>query len=911
MKKIGFLLLSILTCLTLRAQVRPLSLAGTWQYRLDSLDKGTAEQWYQQKFTNAIKLPGTLDDAGIGNVVKTDTSLLTKDVMLHLARKHRYIGAVWYQRTFTLNSRMSNARLLLERVIWKADCWVDGKQVGTQESLIAPQLFEMGRLDAGKHVITIRIDNRKQHDISINDFAHAYTDGTQVIWNGVIGKLQLTDIGKNSITDTRVFASLADHTVKAIRTFSGGKANTYVRTILFSGAKVIKRTKPTLINGDRQEITLQVPGAQSWDEFHPRLYHLRTELTDRQGRVLDAKTESFGFRDIKAAGNELRINGHPLFLRGTLECNIFPLEGHPPMGTAGWLKVFKTAKAYGLNHIRFHSWCPPDAAFRMADSLGFYLHVELPLWALSVGKDQKTLKYLEEEAQNIIRNYGNHPSFCFWSMGNELEGDFAWLENLVRKLKKEDNRHLYTTTTFSFQKGHGKTPEPADDYFITQYTDKGWVRGQGIFNTNVPDFKTDYSKALEGTRVPLIIHEVGQYSVYPDLNEIAKYTGVLRPANFEAVRNDLRKKQMLTLAPDYLKASGALAVQLYKEEIERALKTHGVGGFQLLDLHDFPGQGTALVGILNAFWDSKGLISPKDFRNFCGPVVPLIRFEKAAYNSNERFEASAEVANYSDHQIDDEIQWSVNSADGRVNLQGSLGKKSIPIGNARVAGHFSVDLNKIDQASELTVTVRMANSKYHNSWKIWVYPEKLPELPDSVIFTIQTDSAIRYLEAGRKVILNPDTGSIQGIDGRFAPVFWSPVHFPDQPGSMGLLIDSKSKAFSNFPTVFYTDWQWWDLVTHSKSLLLDKLPAQPKPIVRVIDNFFRNRNLATLVEFKVGSGKLILCTMDIHNKLSERPAARQLRYSLIRYAEDRAFQPGDEISSVILRKLLNDERKVK
>ncbi|QEM16087.1 hypothetical protein DIU38_008135 [Mucilaginibacter sp. P4] len=246
--------------------------------------------------------------------------------------------------------------------------------------------------------------------------------------------------------------------------------------------KVVKQTSPTVIQHNQEEINLQVPEVQSWDEFHPRLYSLRTEVIDSKGQVLDARTQSFGFRDINATGNELRINGRPLFLRGTLECNIFPLEGHPPMNTAGWLKVFKTAKAYGLNHLRFHSWCPPEAAFQVADSLGFYLHVELPLWALTVGKDPKTLTYLEQEAENIIRNYGNHPSFCFWSMGNELEGDFGWLEKLVRKLKQEDNRHLYTTTTFSFQKGHGKNPDPADDYFITQYTEKGWVRDR-VFST--------------------------------------------------------------------------------------------------------------------------------------------------------------------------------------------------------------------------------------------------------------------------------------------------------------------------------------------------------------------------------------------------------------------------------------------
>lgn len=906
MKKIVVLLIIVFTSLAVSAQVKPKSLAGIWQYRLDSLDHGSNKKWYNQTFTSAIKLPGTLDDAGIGKPVQVDTSVMNKDVMLHLSRKHRYIGAVWYQRTINLTSPMSSTRLFFERIIWKTDCWIDGNQVGTQESLIAPQIFDLGSLNAGKHVITIRVDNRKQHDISFNDFAHAYTDGTQIIWNGVIGKMQLLDMSGTKITGVKVFPSLSNHTLKAAITLSGAhRGNTYVRLSLLSGTKVITTAKLSLVKINQQELTLKTPTIQSWDEFHPRLYRLRTELLDEQGQILDVKTESFGFRNITSAGNQFKINGRLLFLRGTLECNIFPREGHPPMNTLEWLKVFKTAKAYGLNHIRFHSWCPPEAAFQVADSIGFYLHVELPLWSLTVGKDQKTSNYLEEEAQKIIQNYGNHPSFCFWSMGNELEGDFAWLENLVRKLKKEDNRHLYTTTTFSFQKGHGKTPEPADDFFITQYTDKGWVRGQGIFNTNTPDFKTDYSKATEGTAVPLIIHEVGQYSVYPDLKEITKYTGVLRPTNFEAVRNDLRKKQMLGLAPNYLMASGTLAVQLYKEEIERALKTRGVGGFQLLDLHDFPGQGTALVGILNAFWDRKGLITPQEFRNFCGPVVPLLRFSKAVYNNNERLEADAEIANYSDHQIDDEVLWSVSSNNGNVNFHGSLGKKSISIGNGEVAGHLSVDLSSISKACELTVSVRLAKTNYINHWKIWVYPSKVPAEQSDVIFTTAVDSAIHFLQAGKKVILNPNTSAIKGIDGRFAPVFWSPVHFPDQPGSMGLLIDNKNKALADFPTDYYTDWQWWDLVTRSKSIILDKVTTTPTPIVRVIDNFFKNRNLATLVEFKVGSGKLIVCSMDIHHQLSNRPAARQLRYSLMHYAGGADFQPVTKIDSNSLLKLFN------
>jgi hypothetical protein len=889
------------------AQHTQISVSGTWALKLDSLDKGIPEKWYIEKLPGKIILPGTLDDAGVGKPVQTDTLKLNKLVMMHLSRKHEYTGAVWYQRTVSIPQNMQSARLTLERVIWKTDCWIDGHQAGTQESLIAPQVFDLGTLKAGVHQITLRVDNRKQHDISVNDFAHAYTDGTQIIWNGVIGKMEIVDQHPLAIDNVQLFPNLKSGSVKANINFVPGARDKkyYIRARLLKGPHVVEDTQNITVAVDslwHSKLIIKVKNARGWDEFNPRLYGLKIDVTDRSGKVIDSRTERFGFRDLSSAKGQFRINGRQLFLRGTLECNIFPLEGHPPMNEAGWLKLFKTAKQYGLNHIRFHSWCPPETAFKVADSLGFYLHIELPLWSLTVGKDPGTLLYLKDEASRIIQNYGNHPSFCFWSMGNELEGDFNWLQGLVRELKAKDSRRLYTTTTFSFQKGHGKYPEPADDYFITQYTDKGWVRGQGIFNTNIPDFKTDYSTAIKNIPVPLVIHEVGQYSVYPDLNEIHKYKGVLEPMNFKAIRHDLRNKGMLDLAGPYLKASGNLAANLYKEEIERALKTSGVGGFQLLDLHDFPGQGTALVGLLNAFWDSKGIITPREFRRFCGPVVPLLRFDKATYTNDEAFSASVELANFSDKTITDQLTWCITGEDRKVLFNGKLNKKSIPVGNGQQIGTFSVNLNSISKAMQLNITLSLAHSPISNHWKIWVYPAVLPKPPKNVIFTTSADSALSWLKAGANVVLNPDTAAIKGVNGRFAPVFWSPVHFPDQPGSMGLLISPTHPALADFPTAYYSDWQWWDLVTSSKTMITDILPFQTHPIVRVIDNFFKNRNMADLLEFKVNGGKLIICSMDIHHNLTARPVARQLRYSLMKYAGSKNFAPKENLNSTDLIK---------
>ncbi len=350
-----------------------------------------------------------------------------------------------------------------------------------------------------------------------------------------------------------------------------------------------------------------------------------------------------------------------------------------------------------------------------------------------------------------------------------------------------------------------------------------------------------------------------------------------------------------------------LSANLYKEEIERALKTQGVSGFQLLDLHDFPGQGTALVGILNAFWETKGIITPETFRQFCSQVVPLLRFDKATYTSNETFTASAEVANYSSKTISDEVSWTVTTRDKKVLFQGSMGTTRLPIGNSQALGNINIPLKTIKRAEELTVTLCLRNGKQHNEWNIWVYPEITPALSTNAIFTTSADSALALLKQGRNVVFNPDTSIIKGIDGRFAPVFWSPVHFPDQPGSMGLLIDNQHPALANFPTETYSNWQWWDLVTNSRSVQLDDLKPQPTPIIRVIDNFFRNRNLAVLTEFSMGKGKLLLCTMDMHHDLAHRLAARQLKSSLLQYAGSAKFNPNQPITENQLLQMIKNQ----
>ena len=865
----------LLLSLTATAQLS-IDLSGEWKVNL--LQNG------KQSDAMKVVLPGTLDDASIGEANSLEP-MLQKPQLSRLTRKHSFIGTAIYQRDIYITHEMAAQplQLLFERVMWRSRLAIDGRDIGQmQESLVAPHHFLINDgLTEGRHTLTLTIDNSKLHDISVDNLAHSYTNDTQIMWNGVLGRMELNI--QPFISDVQVYPDI-DHQQAIVKVKTNVTKKEPTLLFMLDGRTV----KPVKTGPD--EYLLPISDMRLWSEFQPHLYAFTVTPLAASHAPLASKTVTFGMRSFKAQGNRLLINGQPTFLRGTLECCIFPLTGTPPTDERGWMKVFTIAREYGLNHLRFHSWCPPEAAFRVADKMGFYCQVELPNWSLTVNKDSATARFLYNEFDNIIRHYGNHPSLCIISCGNELQPDFDFLNKLTHYMKSQDPRHLYVTSTFTFEKGHGTHQEPEDDIFITQWTDNGWVRGQGVFDERVPDFKSDYREAARNITVPLISHEIGQYSVYPNINEIEKYTGVLDPLNFKAIRNDLQRKGLIDKAGDYLQASGRLAAILYKEEIERAMKTPQQSGFQLLDLHDFPGQGTALVGLLDAFWDSKGLIEPQRFREFCAPVVPLAQFEKAVWQSDETFTAQIDIANYGPTPVDGKtISWQLTSPFGHIYSQGT-------------GRQVSISLNKVERAQRLEFIVSIDSTPWRNRWSIWVYPEVTMPASKQLVVTADIDEAAKALRKGKKVLFSPQTATIRGLEGKFLPVFWSPVHFPRQAGTMGLLCDPRHPALSHFPTDAHSDWQWWRLVKRSRVLVLDSI-APVTPIVESVDNFVNNRRLAQVFEAKVGKGSLLFSSIDLLTD-GQLPELRQLRYSLMHYMMSSEFHPANSISEDDLRSLL-------
>jgi hypothetical protein len=942
MKRSIYLLIACTIMISMSCSNEPVTnidLSGEWRFASDPQDTGITEGWFSRELPEVVNLPGSMTTNGKGNEVDIQTKWTGQvvdssfyhhpkyakfrepgnfKVPFWLQPVKHYVGAAWYQREIEIPNDWDgrHIELFLERCHWESKLWVNGTEAGMRNSLGTPHIFEVTQyLKPGKNTITLCVDNRtKEIDPGIN--AHSISDHTQSNWNGIVGKLYLESRPLVHIRSIRVYPDVAQKKAVVRLDVSNpeGKATKVNLELSASGATTpAKLKKEFTLEGKDNILRLDYPlGDQPalWDEFEPNLYTLQAVL--KEGGNTDTKSTTFGMREFEADGRQLTINGRPVFLRGTLECAIFPKTGYPPTDVESWTKIIEICQAHGLNHMRFHSWCPPKAAFEAADLAGFYFQAEASSWpnqSTTLGDGKPFDQYLYEETERMMEQYGNHPSFIMMAHGNEPGGpkhrDF--LTRYVSHWKLEDPRRLYVS-------GAGWPNIPENDFMNDPAPRiQAWGAGlNSIINREAPRSDYDWSEYISRFPQPVVSHEIGQWCVYPNFREIEKYDGVLKARNFEIFREILNDNGMAHLADSFLLASGKLQALCYKADIEAALRTKQFGGFQLLDLHDFPGQGTALVGVLDAFWGEKGYITPEEFSMFCNSTVPLARLPKHVYTNNETFEVPVEIAHFGQSALVSVTPgWKISGKGGQVIGEGKFTTTDIPIGNAFQLGEISLPLQQVTSPQHLTLEVSANN--FSNSWDFWVYPEKKEEITGAgQIRVVQKPDAstLKFLEEGGTVLLHLQKGTLSADMGGnipigFSSIFWNTAWTRGQaPHSLGILCNPDHPALADFPTQYHSNWQWWDAMSHSGAINLTTLPAELKPVVRVIDDWFTNRPLALIIEAKVGNGKLLVSGIDFSNNMENRPEAQQLLHSLTKYMAGGQFNPSTALSADQIKNLI-------
>jgi len=879
-------LLMVMGCVAGHAQAT-LSLAGAWDF---SLNDSTVFQDY-------VILPGSMLTNGKGDGVTTrtqwtgslyDSSYYFNPYMeryrqegamkfpFFLTPERHYVGAAWYHRAVYVPREWnySDIILFIERPHIETTVYVNGHKVGHGMSLSVPHRFDVSRyIRCGqKNDITIRVYNGIEN-VCVGQDSHSVTDQTQGNWNGMVGRIEL----------------------------QAGPVIWRKRVIPHWETKKVE----VIINDDSYFMPLPQDMAL-WDEFHPQLYQY---TFDYEGMPVDV---TFGLRDIRVEGSQLLLNGQPLYLRGTVENCCFPETGYPPTDVDEWMRIFQKCKDYGLNHVRFHSYCPPEAAFDAADRVGIYLQPEGPSWpnhGVKLRRGQKIDQYLMDETKRIIDEYGHHPSFLMMATGNEPAGDWvSYCNDWVREMKKYDPTKIYAGASV----GGGWAWDNGSEYHV-----KAGARGLD-WDKHAPSSDDDYYQQILFPRnykdtlpnhSPIVAHEQGQWCAFPDFKEISQYTGAYKARNFEIFQDLLRDNGMASQAEKFLMASGRLQTLCYKYETERNLRTPEYAGFQYLGINDYSGQGTALVGPLNVHWREKGYCTAADWRQFCSIVVPLAKFPKFIYTNNETLQVPVEAYNAFDTNVLEATATYVVTDDSlRVVAQGDLYTGSLPIGKNIPLGTVTLPLESVQSPAKLTLTVQFTDF-IKNHWDFWVYPQDhgddSPDLSSHDLF-YESDSldahAQEVLQKGGTVLLCAGGKIRYGNDVRhtFLPVFWNTSWFKMRPPhTTGAYIQNTHPVFRDFPTDDWQNLNWWELVNRTQVMNLSEFPADYQPIVQPIDTWHVSRKLGMLVEARVLNGRLLMTTLPVSQKQTadgQKHVARQLRYSILRYLQSEDFQPAITVS---------------
>lgn len=892
------------------AQDNKIQLSGEWQVKLDPNNEQQMDKADKAfKLEGTIVLPGSLAENGYGiRTIGSDFGILTPE--------YKYIGKARYMREIYIppSWRNKEIEIFLERVLWESRIFIDGKELSRQDALGTPHVHRLGKLSSGTHELAVLVDNEMIHNIG--DKGHAYSDYTQSIWNGIVGRMEMRALDAARIESVRAFPDIEnDHLKVEVNTNILLGSNTTLGYLVKSvkTGKMVMDGKINPVNGkDNNPFVFTIPvngRLEKWSEFTPEVYLLEISLTSYQSA--DSHETEFGYYQVSHDGTKVLINGKPVFLRGNLDCVHFPLTGYPSCDVEDWERIFKTYKDYGLNHARFHSWCPPEAAFKAANRVGVYLQAEASIWIdwwmstdmvvrgrpemdtkghpAGLGRDPERDRFVVEEMNRVVDTYGNHPSFIMFCIGNELgNADFDAMNRWISELKTKDPRRLYAAST-------ARRINDTDDYSATHHIpDVGRTRGLNGARTDW-DFEETYGKV----DIPIIAHEIGQWPVYPRWSEIEKYSGVLKARNFEEFREVADKNGIANQSDDFANASGALNQIMYKYEIESFLRTPSCAGIQLLSMQDYQGQGEALIGWLDSHWSSKKITTPEVFRRHHDTTVPLLRMEKYVWTTDEVFTAFAQLSHHARDKLTTGCSWKIEDEAGQPLAKGSFGEKSFPVGSLTDLGPISLILNTIVKAEKLTVIIEVENTEYRNQWDIWVYPSQRAELnsrflnggSNVIVADALNDQNLEALKNGASVLLIAhELGTEEtSVLAHYYPLYWSLTFFPGQGKTcIGLLVQNGHPAFSDFPTSYHSDWQWETISSDAKGFLLNDLPGKYKPIAQSVDDFHRNNKIGSIFELKVGQGKLLVCGYNLNSKL---PVAIQLKESLLNYMHSSAFDP--------------------
>lgn len=908
---------------------KKLLLNGEWCFLLDPEEKYVPTNLDPEKLCDKITVPGSWEEQGFGQPSKHQPIGTWK-------KSREYEGTAWYFKDIFISDDMKDKslNLVISGARWKTKVYINNLCIDECNSLVSTHVYNVtDYINVGcSNRIAIYVNNTMilpLHDSHI----HSYHTATN--WGGITGGIHIEATPLVSIQTLTYYPYLEKNKIEVQVEFTNPtllKQNDYLSIAVYTkdGNRVTHTKKSLLSNSHKVLVTLDLwDEAILWDEDHPYLYKISASII-HQETIIDHKVQSLGLRSIKTVDKNIVINQTPRFFTGYVDCCIFPKTGYPSWDKNHYLKQFKIVKEYGFNHVRLHGWTPPKPFWEAADEAGIFVQTELPHWSNLYTKrdtspNKEVHEFLSQEIERMISSLNEHPSFVLLSLGNELisaEGHEA-LNEMVNKCRSLDSTRLYTDNT-GF--GHLPAHDREGDFYIPTLNAHPPVTNH---YAGTPNTFEDYSMVTQLESKPMLAHEHGQFTMYVRPQEKDKYQGILHPHWLKTTMETLEKKRLLGRVDEFIQASGVLQARAYKESIERARRTSGLSGIQLLDIRDFPGQGHATTGVLDVFWDNKGTITPEQFRTFNDECVLLMRCKSRTHVTGEKINIVIDLSNFSKYFFEDcQLTWELKDRHGAIQQTGTLPISSAPHGEVTTIGVIEAytQPNK-SQELLLSVYVETSNRVIKNEWEFWTYARptlhsKANQIWSDVsvlkssIYGMKHNGKIGFqdfsykeakgielaisdhmstellqyiLDGGKAWLMAEEGNQYDEVKTRFLPIFWNYIWFPSQVGTtMGMIIN-EHPSLDGYPHDGTSNWNWYHLVDGATAMNLETVP-QIKPIVEVIDNHNRGKHLSYCFEAKIGEGSLFVTSFNILQNL-KRPEVESLLHHNIHYLMSEKFTP--------------------
>ncbi|MBE6364587.1 MAG: hypothetical protein E7053_02400 [Lentisphaerae bacterium] len=813
------------------------------------------------------------------------------------------IGTGFYRKRFTVDQDFCCATLTVGPAMWGCSVYCNGCFAGSTTGYSTASTYQLEKLlKPGENELIIAVCNfhddggayhrlDKSHDgipFGTRPGQHRglAAQGYQSERGGINGGVALKLTPQSTLSD--YYITFANGVPVWHVENRGGKAMLHW-SISYKGEKFDSGTLP--IDG-RVEFTSQCPPAL-WSDRHPELCDIELTL-DADGQITDAVKFRWGARQLTVNGMSIEINGIPTFFRGVTEHCYFADTTNPHCDREKYLRELGVLQRAGFNFVRCHTWCPPEAFYEACDQLGLLVETELPsVWSF-------------DEAADIIRQIRRHPSAVILCEGNEKKIDetaIIRLEKLAAMLRQMAPGMLFNPQSamrgieYDFDAGREITHYPME--YDAQRLDR--VREiSDCFGNLAGEFSYGHDEypgreLMEARNAvyqrPCLCHEAGILGGYLDFSLESRYENTFIGTDlFRAAREHMTKHGVYEKARIYYEKNTLFITECRKQLIENIRSMRNVSGFDYLggiDTHwhliGYP------CGVFNEFYEEKYGETVADVRRYCGESILLC----SAGNQRNRpagtaFSETIEFSCFEEQPLSGAVlQWSFDTADGQVIAAGKHLCDTFAPGKVVPAGAVNFTLPSCEKgvSATLKVTLSTGEKSWENRWNFWIFPAGDFTLDDQVKIVDKLDeNLIRFISGGGRVLL---TGNFPALaSGERFRSFTSGRSL----GHGGALLNAHP-IWEKFPHNGFLDWQFFPMMTNSKSLIYSGDMPEFAPIFELIPSFKMVKHKSMLSEFTVGKGRLLVSGWRFD---ADDPGAKYMLRVLVEYLNGNDFAPAPE-----------------